>query len=192
MTRIQRMFSPVLLTVIALMTTACGFHLRGTAHIASEFEDLAIQGADRDFQTLLSKTLMQTGIRMDAGAPYQISIVNLNRQEQAVSISGGSIVTDYEVTATLVWKLENREGLTLIPATEIRQSSSYQRRDDRYNASRSEMNGIWNELQQNLATTLARQIAAISNEQLEALGQKAEQAAQAAAARNDKVGPLTP
>ncbi len=186
------MFSPVLLTFIALMTTACGFHLRGTAHIASELESLTIQSTVRDFQTLLSKTLMQTGIRMDAGAPYQVSIVNLNRQEQAVSTSGGSIVTDYEVTATLVWKLENREGLTLIPTTEIRQSSSYQRRDDQYNASRSEMNGIWNELQQNLATTLARQIAAISNEQLEALEQKAEQAAQSAAARHTKVRPRTP
>ena len=175
MSRIQRMLTPALVVFIALITTACGFQLRGAANIASELESLAVQSSDRDFQKQLSKTLEQTGIKITPAAPYQINIVDVQYQEQAASTSGGTIVTDYDVIASLVWSLETSKGLTLITPHRIQEQSTYQRRNDQYNAAQTELAAVKNNLRNNLATTLTRQIAALTNKQLSLLEQQARQ-----------------
>ena len=189
------MFSTVLVTSLVLFTTACGFHLRGTVDIASDLESLSIQSPDREFQRLLTTTLEQTGITVHSQAPYQITVLDLNRKQQVASTSGGNIVTDYDVIATLKWQLENAEGLKLTLPRELQQSSTFQRYENQYNASQRELDTIWKDLQQNLATALTRQLAAMSNEQLAELTKKAREAANATKlneAANKKPGPLTP
>ncbi|MCL6269159.1 hypothetical protein M3P05_04275 [Sansalvadorimonas sp. 2012CJ34-2] len=194
MTRIQRMFSTVLVASLAMFVTACGFHLRGTVDIASDLESLSIQSPDRGFQKLLATSLEQTGIQVKSEAPYKITILDLNSKEQIASTSGGNIVTDYDVIATLKWQLENADGLKLTQPIEMQQFATYQRYEDQYNASQRELETIWKDLQRTLATSLTRQIAAMSNSQLEELTVKAREALKAAEqnAQNQPQGLLTP
>ncbi len=186
MNRIQRISSPVLVTIFAIMISACGFQLRGTMDIASDLESLSVQTTDRGFQRILVRMLTQTGISIDETAPYKVNVLDLSREELISSTSGGNIVTDYEVTATLKWQLEDETGLILIPESELTQYGTYQKRSDEYNASRTELETVWKELQQNLAMTLTRRLASLTDAQLQELATTARELKAAASKSNVK------
>ncbi len=185
MKRMQRILSPVLVTVLALMISACGFQLRGTANIASDLKHLSVEGNERAFQRMLTHRLELTGIDISGAAPYKVEVLSLNHEEKAVSSSGGTIVTDYEITATLTWQLVDEAGLVLIPAEELVQYGTYQRQADEYNASQNAGLMARNELHQNLSMALTRRIAALSDTTLQTMAeetQKRRSAGQAASA----------
>ena len=173
------------------MVSACGFQLRGTVNIASDLESLAVQGADREFQRTLTRNLEQTGITISDSAPYKVNILSLGRRELVASASGGNIVTDYEVIATLKWQLEEETGLVLIPEKELTQRGTYQRRSGEYNASQSELDTVWTELQRTLAANLTRKLASMTDADIQELVKKArDHQAAAEAAQTNSVNRL--
>ncbi len=165
--------------VMALMVTACGFQLRGTID-ASEIQNLSLEVSDRNFQRTLTRTLEQTGITITEDAPYTVNVISLDREETMTTTSGGGIVTDYDVVGTLNWQLVDKNGLVLIPKGELSQYGTYQRRDGEYNASQSELELVWSEIQRNLAFSLTRRIASLTNTELTTLTEEAIEAQEAA------------
>ncbi|CAM3449445.1 LPS assembly lipoprotein LptE [Parendozoicomonas haliclonae] len=179
MNRIQRIFSPFLVVMLAVMVSACGFQLRGTVNVASDLKHLSIEGGERDFQRLLMHRLEQAGIAITDSAPYKVEILSLTDDEMLASTSGGNIVTDYELTVTLNWQLESESGEVLLPAQKLTQQGVYQRFINEYNASQNAREQTMEELQQNLAMALTRRIAALTDAELQALADQArERAAQ--------------
>ena len=158
---------------MALMVTACGFQLRGTANVASDIKSISLQVSDRAFQRTLADTLAQTGITVTTNAPYSIHVVNLDHSESVGTTSGGGIVTDYDVTGTVRWQLVGQDGLVLIPQGELQQRGTYQRHNNDYNTSQGEQDRAWNEVMKNLAVQLTYRIAALSETELSALTEKA-------------------
>ena len=161
---------------MALMITACGFQLRGTANVAPDIKNISLQVSDRAFQRTLSDTLTQTGITVTANAPYSIRVVSLDRTESAGTTSGGGIVTDYDVTGIVNWQLVGQDNLVLIPNGALKQHDTYQRHGNDYNASQSKQDIAWNEVLKNLAVQLTRRVASLSDAELSALTERANSA----------------
>ncbi len=175
MTRIQRIISPAFAVVFAMMLSACGFQLRGSIDVTSDIKSLAVQSVDRNFQRILNSTLEIAGITLSEKAPYLVNVVSLEQEEVASSSSGGSIVSDYTVTATLQWQLKNEDGLVLLDESLVRKGN-YRIESDNYNAGQKEKTRLLEELQQTLATALTLRVANLSNQQLLEMEQNAESA----------------
>ncbi len=175
MKRIERILSPFLAVSLVLVLGACGFHLRGTMDIAPSLKTLTVQGNAQSFQRIFRQSLERTGITLSSMAPYTITILSLSESEQLSSTSGGNIVTDYELTATLKWQMNNSYGTVLIPEQTMTQKGTYLRHENSFNASQSAKQELWNDLENNLAANLTRRIASLSEGELKAKAAQAQQ-----------------
>ncbi len=175
MKRIERILSPFLAVSLVLVLGACGFHLRGTMDIAPSLKTLVLQGNAQPFQRILKNSLERNGITLSAMAPYTITILSLNENEQLSSTSGGNIVTDYELTATLKWQLSDSFGTVLIPEQTMIQKGTYLRHENSFNASQSAKQELWSDLENSLAMNLTRRIVSLSESELQEKTIAAEQ-----------------
>ena len=176
-TKRPHIFYPLM--ALVLLLAGCGFQLRGQMDIAPELKTLALTNTDRVFNQDLIMVLETNGITVSDAADYRLRILSLERENKEITLSGGGIVSDYELTGTLTWGLETAGGLALFPAKEIRMSRTYQYSYNNATASRSEEDLIWSELTQDLAINLMRQVSAISSQQLATLTADARAAAEA-------------
>lgn len=166
---------------LTLLLAGCGFQLRGLINIAPELKILNINTTDHLFNQTLIAVLKSNGITVSDTGDYHLHVLSLERENKEVTLSGGGIVSDYELTSTLTWCLETTSGLTLLPLRKIHMSRTYQYTYDHATASRSEEDLIWHELIQKLAINLMHQLSTISSQQLATLTADAKAAAEAAA-----------
>ncbi|MCK5893466.1 MAG: hypothetical protein KAG53_03430 [Endozoicomonadaceae bacterium] len=164
-----------------LLASCCGFQLRGLSNIAPELKILDINTTDHLFNQNLIAVLKTNGITVNDTGDYRLRILPLERENKEVTLSGGGIVSDYELTGILTWHLETNSGLALFPPRKIRMSRTYQYSYNHATASRSEEDLIWHELTQKLAISLIHQVSTISSQQLATLTANAKAVAEAEA-----------
>lgn len=162
------------LVILTLLLAGCGFRLCGLVSVAPELRTLVLSSTDQVFNQDLVMVLKTNGIAISDAADYRLRIVSLIRDNKEITRSGGGVVSDYELTATLTWSLEIADGPALFPAREVRMIRVYQYRHNNATASRSEEDQIWRELNHALAINLMHQVATISSKQLATLTARAQ------------------
>jgi outer membrane lipopolysaccharide assembly protein LptE/RlpB len=139
---------------------------------------LAVHTRDQVFNQELIVVLTANGIVVSDTGDYRLHVLSLERENKEITLSGGGIVSDYELTGTLKWGLETTNGLALFSPREIRMSRIYQYTYNHATASRSEEDLIWGELTQALLISLMRQVSAFSSQELATLTADARAAAE--------------
>jgi LPS-assembly lipoprotein len=132
-----------LISIMALLLVACGFHLRGMVDMPRELNDISIvvQNANRDLQPLLEKQLQAYHIRVTnlASAQYWLIIEQDDVHQQITSISSSTTPRQYELIYTLNFKLQRAKGQEILPSTQIIITREATMNSDRILGSTSEM-----------------------------------------------------
>ncbi len=107
-----RPLSLLLLTGLLSLMTACGFHLRGAAHVPAEKQNVTLQSISASSELLdsLKRTLRYNGINQISNAPQQIVIVSSRYKRRAASLSSRSEVDEYELSLAVSFHLADQEG----------------------------------------------------------------------------------
>ena len=109
---------------MALLLTACGFHLRGMADMPRWFNDVAIvlQNAHRDLEPLLEEQLQAYHIRVSpdpSSAKYWLIIEHDDVHQQITSISSSTTPRQYQLIYSLTFKLQRAKGKEILPSSQI-------------------------------------------------------------------------
>ena len=108
--------------LLTLLLAGCGFQLRGSASLP--FETLHVQApVGSQFGTQLRR-LVTAGsstriVEVAKGADATLVLVNELREKNILSLSGGGRVREYQLKYRMSYRLLDRNGVEVIPVTEI-------------------------------------------------------------------------
>lgn len=128
----MRPFSALLLLLLLLSISACGFHLRGSVQLPPTLSELALLDATpaTDIAPELSRGLRGAGVRLDASAPMRLQIRSEEYGKRVLSVDASGRAQEYGLSYTVRFSLRTADGELWLPETSVTLS-----RDLRFDAS---------------------------------------------------------
>ena len=112
----------ILVMLLGLLLTACGFHLRAQATLP--FETLYVEGNGNSTFVNELKRAVQSGsstklVENPGEAQAVLQVMSETRRKDILSLSGGGRVREYQLIYQITYRLHDGKGKNLVPATEI-------------------------------------------------------------------------
>lgn len=152
----------VLMNVMLILLSACGFQLQTRAELPMEMQQtrLEIQGPYSRFAQRLETLLEQNGVHVvESGDQAAILEVPLNRtRKQIQSIGDDARVREYLISHTVHFRLLDKDGKEMIPLQIFEQSRVYSFNEQDILAAEREDEFLRNELSDSLAGMVVRRI----------------------------------
>ncbi|MDU9391239.1 LPS assembly lipoprotein LptE [Pseudomonas sp. zfem002] len=168
---------------LAVMLSACGFHLRGTAtnDLAIKELDLSARNAYGETVNQLRDLLKSSGVNVHAGAPYKLVLTNEAETQRAASYAGSARSVEYELQTQLSYDIQGHNNTTLL-SDKLEVQKTYVHDGNNITGSTQEASQIRNEMRRDLVQRMAQRLQQLTPERLDELQAKADERARAEAA----------
>jgi len=147
----------------ALLLSACGFELRGTA--ALPFSTLYVQAPPTSqFATDLRRTVLSGSSTRIAERPEQaeviLQIMNELQEKQILSLGGGGRVSEFQLRYRVSFRLTDSKNREHIPASEIVLRRDYSFNDQQVLSKESEEALLFRDMRGDAVRQLVRRLQA--------------------------------
>ncbi len=168
---------------LAVMLSACGFHLRGTgtSELAIKELDLSARNAYGDTVNELRDLLRSSGVNVHSGAPYKLVLTNEAETQRAASYAGSGRSVEYELTTALSYDIQGRNATPLI-SDKLEVQKIYLYDGNNVTGSGQEAGQIRSEMRRDLVQKMVLRLQLLTPAQLDELQAKADERAKAEAA----------
>ncbi len=159
---------------LALLLGACGFQLRGTGTQTFALTEIDLQARDAYGETArqLEDLLTSSGVRVHAGAPYQLVLLDEQQSQRTVSYTSAARSAEYEVNTSLTYQIRNRQ-LSLLE-NRLEAQKIYAVDQNNLVGSEQERMQLTQEMRRDLIQQLARRLQALTPDNLDRLRREAE------------------
>jgi LPS-assembly lipoprotein len=159
----QRSALIVMLTAAALLVSACGFQLRGTAVLP--FSTLYVQAPPTSqFANQLRRAVRAGSGTRIADSPEQaeviLQIMSELQEKQILSLSGGGRVSEYQLRYRVSFRLTDSKNREHIPASEILLRRDYTYSDDQALAKEFDEAQLYRDMRSDAVSQLVRRLQA--------------------------------
>lgn len=153
----------LLISSLLLLSTGCGFKLRGSMEIPAWFNNVALvnQGANRDLIPILKDQLQAYHICVLPdlrGANYLLILLSDSSQQQITSVSASTTPRQYQLLYSLRYKLIKTTGEVIIPEGQVSVTRQLTVNNDRILGSDAEETTTFNEMRRDAAMQLMNRI----------------------------------
>ena len=144
----------IITIAVALLISACGFHLRGIIDVPEWLTNISIISNDvnnKQLASLLKSQLEGYKIHVNpdpALAQYWLIIDRSNYQQQIISIGASTNPRQYQLILTVDFMLQDRKGQIIKPKRQITVSRQLTVNNDRILGSNEEETILIREMQQ--------------------------------------------
>lgn len=117
----------VFLTGLALLLSACGFHLQGEMQLAKPLHNMYLQAADpyghlaRNLRQYLKMSHVQLA-QLAKNADTTLAILSDESSETLLSVSGTQITRKYLLTVNVTFEILGKDGATILPPQTLSES----------------------------------------------------------------------
>lgn len=156
----------LLLMVLALSLSACGFHLRGESKMHTSFSQLALKGREgQAFRQVLVGKLEKSGVTLDNSAPYTIQLLDEKSERRVSAYSTRAKSAGFELKRIITFKIIGpRQKEESVVETELFSRRHLLFREDQVVGKQDEEAMLWHEMDQELAERIIRKLEAIHTE----------------------------
>lgn len=168
---------------LAVMLSACGFHLRGTGSTELSIKELDLGARNAYGETVneLRDMLRSSGVNVHTGAPYKLVLTNEAETQRAASYAGSARSAEYELTTKLSYDIRGRNNTPLISdSLEVQKIYLYD--GNNVNGAGQEASQLRQEMRRDLVQRMVMRLQLLSPAQLDELQAKADERAKAEAA----------
>jgi len=152
----------LLLPVLLLSLSACGFHLQTHTAFKSDIQRIhvSIQRPQSEFARHVESLLRQNGVQLvDSGEGAAELDVPLNRARKEIqSIGDNARVREYLLRYTVEFRLLDRTGKELIPLQTLEQTRTYSFNEQDILSAEREDEFLRSDLAESLARALVRRV----------------------------------
>ena len=103
---------------LALLLSACGYHLRGALNLPAGLKDVYLQGASPELNQQFSKTMKISSIAI-ASSPEKagmiVRIFNEDSQRRVLSLNAGGAANDFELDYGFDYEIIDSKNTVIIP-----------------------------------------------------------------------------
>ncbi|MFJ4193735.1 LPS assembly lipoprotein LptE [Pseudomonas sp. NPDC089534] len=105
----------LLVVGLAVLLSACGFHLRGTGttELTVKELDLSARNAYGETVTQLRQVLEASGVKIYTGAPYKLYLADEQESQRILSYAGAGRTGEYQVSTVLNYDIRGDRDLLL-------------------------------------------------------------------------------
>ncbi len=153
----KTLLSVVLIGILSLSLTSCGFQLRGT-HTSPDWLKkgvaVIVENAAHNWKDLLKDPLEASHIRViddPKKAPYWLIIKKEKLKRDIVSVSSSTTPRQYQLTYTVWFSLQTKKGKILLPETSVFVTRPLTINNDRVLGSRNEGEKLKTEMKRDAA-----------------------------------------
>jgi len=159
---LKKMHKPIILSIVLILLTACGFQLQTRADLPPIMQQtrLEINSPYSPFARRLETLLEQNGARIvQSGDDAAILEVPQNRMRKEIqSIGDNARVREYLIRHTVQFRLMDSGGNEIIPLQTLEQSRVYEFNEQDILAAEREDEFLRNDLSDSLARMVVRRI----------------------------------
>lgn len=168
---------------LAVLLSACGFHLRGTGNteLAIKELDLSARNAYGETVTQMRQVLEGSGVKVYTGAPYKLVLTDEQENQRILSYAGAGRTGEYQVTTVLNYDIRGQSNLPLM-SDKIEVQKIFIHDGNNLVGSDQEMATARTETRRELIQRMMLRLQQLTPTQLDQLQQSAEARAKAEAA----------
>jgi len=120
-------------TLFLLVSSGCGFHLRGSSELSNQLPELFVQSDNPNTAIIseLNRWLRSANISLLESAQTTLSVSDIKREKRSIAYDSRGKTALYELTLSLSISVTQKGGKTLLAPTVIqaRQPYSYNETD---------------------------------------------------------------
>ncbi len=167
---------------LAMMLSACGFHLRGTGTNELAIKDLDLDARNSYGATVkqLREVLVRSGVNVHSGAPYKLVLTDEAETQRATTYTGAARSVEYELTTALSYAIQGHDNTTLLD-DKLEVQKSYVHDGNNITGSTQEATQLRSEMRRDLVQRMVLRLQQLTPAQLEELQVKADERARAEA-----------
>lgn len=167
---------------LAVLLSACGFQLRGTGDNQLTIKELDLSARDAYGKTVvqLRQVLEGNGVKIYAGAPYKLVIVNEQETRRNASSSGSGRAAEYALTTVLNYQILGSQDRQLV-ANKVQVEKNIVNDSNNLIGTDMEEVQVRNEMRSDMVHGLIRQLQLLTPARLDELQAKADAVAKAEA-----------
>lgn len=167
---------------LAVMLSACGFHLRGSGsnELAIKELDLSARNAYGETVNQLRDVLKSNGVNVHAGAPYKLILTNEAETQRAASYAGSARSVEYELSTVLSYDIQGHNDTTLL-SDKLEVQKVYLHDGNNITGSDQQSNQTRQEMRRDLVQRMVLRLQQLTPAQLDELQLKADERARAEA-----------
>lgn len=167
--RFHRFILAIIAFLLMILTSGCGFHLRGMVDIPHWLNNVAIivQNANHDLEPLLRKQLEAYKVHVTEDpntADYWLVIESDNIQQNIVSVSSSTVSRQYQLIYTVHFHLQRAKRENLLPSTQVVVTRQITINSDRILGSNDEEELLKGEMRSDAALQIINRISRVSPE----------------------------
>ena len=106
------------IVLIALLLSACGYHLRGAFELPVDMKNIFLEGGSAPLQSQFNKTMELSSIPIAASvetAGIVIRIFDENSQRRVLSLAGTGVANDFELNYRIEYEIIDGKDNVLMP-----------------------------------------------------------------------------
>ncbi|MCD2449328.1 LPS assembly lipoprotein LptE [Methylicorpusculum oleiharenae] len=110
------MITRVLVLGLALMTVACGYHLRGAIELPEQMRKVYLKNASQSLQEQFTKTLKASSVdvvKEISQAGLVVAVFNEQMDRRVLSLSSTGKANEFELNYSLDYELQDASGAVL-------------------------------------------------------------------------------
>ncbi len=168
------------LALLTLLVSACGFQLRGASPVPSALQPLWV-GCQDNVPTELCQSLKSQFTIGDVqladsreSAAHLLLLGNFRQNQRTSAITAQAEVAEYELRQTVSLALQTREGIPLLPSTDVSASQSYRFDSTSVLAKRREQEEIERQLYDSLVRQIGYRLVAFDQDRIDEILEASE------------------
>lgn len=157
---IQRMrVQALLLVLLFLILSGCGFKLRGLYDIPESLSQVALvsNSSDSQLERTLEQALEANGVKISSQAPYRIELLEQRFERRTLSLDTSARASEYELRGEVTFRVTDKEGQELLPSRALMSERSYNVDSANITASDSQEPVLRQQIHQDLSQQIMRQ-----------------------------------
>ena len=158
----------LLMVLLAITVTSCGWHLRGSGQTVNNISSVHISGVDKksDFYRALSRSLEASKVTITDShteAKYRIVLANLRSDRRTATVSSSARVSEYQLTELVDVLIFAADGRQVLPRTTMRIERFFDFDENDVQSKNEEAQLLKKEMTDDLVRQIIRRLNAISN-----------------------------
>ncbi|WP_349571238.1 LPS assembly lipoprotein LptE [Azotobacter salinestris] len=171
------------LIALASLLGACGFQLRGTGEtgrLAISELNVSARNAYGETQRMLRRQLEASGVKVYAGAPYELVLAREKEERRTASYTSSARSVEYELTTTLEYELLDARK-QLLGSNELEVQKVYVHDQNNITASTQEAQQLREEMRREMVQQLMLRLQQLTPERIAQMEEAAKERARAEA-----------
>lgn len=156
----------MLMVLLTLQVSGCGFHLRGESKLQTSFSTLALKGLEgHAFRQIVVGKLEKSGVKLDDAAPYTILLLDEDSERRVSAYSTRAKSAGFELKRAVTFKIIGPgEKEADVPVTEMFSRRHLLFRQAEVVGKLDEESMLWQEMYQELAERIVRKLESIQTD----------------------------